>query len=70
MKINYPIVEPYVYSINKIIIELQSHADVGLSQSEAGNRNKTFGDNVYKTQKQKSIFLMMLLQFKSPIVYL
>lgn len=70
MKINYPILDPHTFSVKEILIELQSDSAAGISQHEAENRTKTFGLNVYQTQKQKSILLMMLLQFKSPIVYL
>lgn len=70
MKINYPIADPHTFSIKEILIELQSDSAAGISQNEAENRTKAFGLNVYQTQKQKSILLMMLLQFKSPIVYL
>jgi len=70
MKINYPIAHPHTYSITEILTELQTDSDSGISQSEADKRTKAFGLNIYKAQKQKSIFMMMLLQFKSPIVYL
>ena len=69
MKINYP-ADPHTYSVKEILTELQSDSLAGISQPEAENRTKAFGLNVYQTQKQKSILLMMLLQFKSPIVYL
>ena len=70
MKINYPPADPHTFSVKEILTELQSDSDAGISRNEAENRTKAFGLNVYQTQKQKSIFLMMLLQFKSPIVYL
>ncbi len=70
MKINYPPADPHTFSVKEILTELQSDSNSGLSRNEAENRTKAFGLNVYQTQKQKSILLMMLLQFKSPIVYL
>lgn len=70
MKVNFPIAEPHTFSVEEIQTELQSDSVSGISQTEAENRTKEFGLNVYHAQKQKSILLMMLLQFKSPIVYL
>lgn len=70
MKIKYPIADPHTFSHQEIIEAFKTNADAGLSHSEAEQRTKMFGPNVYETQKQKSILMMMLLQFKSPIVYL
>jgi len=70
MKINYPIIDPHTFSISEILKELQSNSIEGISQNEAVKRTKAFGNNVYQSQKQKSILLMMISQFKSPIVYL
>ncbi len=70
MKIKYPIADPHIFSAQEIIELFKTDAGVGLSEAEAEKRTKEFGLNVYETQKQKSILMMMLLQFKSPIVYL
>jgi Ca2+-transporting ATPase len=70
MKIKYPIADPHTFSVKEILTELQTDPIAGISQNDAEKRTKAFGLNVYKTQRQKSILLMMLLQFKSPIVYL
>ena len=70
MKINYPISDPHSYSVEDILKTFQTDATAGLIQAEAETRIKEFGPNVYQAQKQKSVWLMMLLQFKSPIVYL
>ena len=70
MKINHPIENPHHYSVKEILHALQTDATLGLSAKEAKKRNRTFGFNSYHTQKQKSVLLMFLLQFKSPIVYL
>ncbi|MEB2783811.1 cation-translocating P-type ATPase [Algoriphagus persicinus] len=70
MKINYPIADPHTFSVDEILLALKTDSAIGISQKEAENRAKEFGSNLYKAQKQKSIVLMMLLQFKSPIVYL
>lgn len=66
----YPIADPHTFSVEEILYEFQVDATTGISKTEAEKRTIEFGSNVYEAQKQKSILLMMLLQFKSPIVYL
>jgi Ca2+-transporting ATPase len=70
IKIKYPLAEPHAFSLEEILLEFQTNPVDGINQSEAENRTKEFGPNVYETKKQKSILLMFFLQFKSPIVYL
>ena len=70
MKIKYPLADPHTLSVEEILLAMHTDTEVGLSQAEAEKRAVAFGPNIYQTQKQKSILLMMLLQFKSPIVYL
>ncbi|MFO0479036.1 MAG: cation-translocating P-type ATPase [Bacteroidota bacterium] len=70
MKIKYPLVEAYTFSVEEILLKFQTDPITGITQSEAENRTKEFGLNVYEAKKQKSVLLMFFLQFKSPIVYL
>jgi P-type Ca2+ transporter type 2C len=70
MKINYPIADVHTLSAEEVFQSFQTNAETGLSNSEAEKRSKEFGVNSYQAQKQKSIWTMMLQQFKSPIVYL
>ncbi|HSI77496.1 MAG TPA: cation-transporting P-type ATPase, partial [Lunatimonas sp.] len=70
MKINYPLTDPHTFSAEEILGAFDTDTDAGLSQREAEKRSKDFGPNSYQAQKQKSILLMLLLQFKSPIVYI
>lgn len=70
MKINYPVVDPHTFTVDEILETFQTNAESGISEAEAEQRTKEFGPNVYQTQKQKSMWMMLLLQFKSPIVYL
>lgn len=70
MKIKYPPIAPHTFSVEEILREFQTDSEAGLTQNEAEKRAIDFGSNTYQSQKQKSIWLMMLLQFKSPIVYL
>lgn len=70
MKIKYPFAEPHAFSVEEILLEFQTDPITGITQSEAENRTKEFGLNVYEAKKQKSVLLMFFLQFKSPIVYL
>ncbi|MFM9945502.1 MAG: cation-translocating P-type ATPase [Bacteroidia bacterium] len=57
-------------SLEKLISELQIDTGKGLTESEVKKRLKIYGSNSYKEQKQKSIFLIFLQQFNSPIVIL
>jgi P-type Ca2+ transporter type 2C len=70
MKINYPLELVYTLSVEEIVTALETNAENGISAGEAINRTATFGANVYAEQKQKPVWLMLVLQFKSPIVYL
>ena len=70
MKIQYPLKNPHVLSIEETLKSFQTNVNQGLSVHEANHRNKTFGLNVYEAQPQKSVWLILLEQFKSPIVYL
>lgn len=70
MKIDYPQNDSHTLSKEEILVAFHTEATKGISAQEAEKRATTFGPNVYQTQKQKSLLLMMLLQFKSPIVYL
>ena len=70
MKINYPIKNPHTVSVEEILHLFQTDIAAGLNKTEAEKRSDTFGLNVYKTQKIKPIWLMLLQQFNSPIVYL
>ena len=70
MAINYPVENPHTLSVEEVLQAFQTDAIKGISQTEADQRIKDFGPNVYQAQKQKSIWLMLLKQFASPIVYL
>lgn len=70
MKINYPIADSHTFSATDIVVELQTDAKVGITETVAAQRMEEFGPNRYKVQKEKSLFMVALLQFKSPIVYL
>ncbi len=70
MKIKYPINDAHTLSVIEVLEIFQTNGKSGLSRSEADKRSKEYGLNVYTAQKQKSIWLILLQQFKSPIVYL
>lgn len=67
---NYPLPDPHTLSVEEVLLAFETDATKGLSQAEAEKRITAYGQNIYQTQKQKSIWMMLLLQFKSPIVYL
>jgi Ca2+-transporting ATPase len=70
MKIKYPAEDVQTLSAEEVFQSFQTNAETGLSSAEAEERSKEFGLNTYQIQKQKSIWMMILQQFKSPIVYL
>lgn len=70
MKIKSLSDEPYSFSVEETLLAYQTNPTDGLSESEAEIRIKEFGPNVHQAKKQKSILLLLLMQFKSPIVYL
>ncbi|WP_435353085.1 cation-translocating P-type ATPase [Emticicia sp. SJ17W-69] len=70
MKIKYLANDAHTLSVAEVLDIFQTNADTGLSKVEAAKRLKEFGLNVYTSQKQKSMWLILLEQFKSPIVYL
>lgn len=70
MQIKYPLENTHNLSIAEVLQSFQTDAQVGITSQEAANRSKTFGFNVYEAQKQKSIWLIWIQQFMSPIVNL
>ncbi|MFV8466771.1 cation-translocating P-type ATPase [Flavobacterium sp. LB1P62] len=70
MSIKYPLKDPYTFTIDEIVDLFQTDMIKGISKSEAEKRSNEFGLNVYQVKKQKSIWIILLQQFKSPIVYL
>ncbi|MFC5283481.1 cation-translocating P-type ATPase [Pedobacter alpinus] len=70
MEIEYPIKNAYSLTAESLEKNLSTSQTEGVSDAEALKRGKHFGLNSYKSQKQKSLWRMVLEQFKSPIVYL
>lgn len=70
MNIKYPIEHPHTLSIEEALNQFQTDINQGISASEAEKRTNEFGPNVYQEQKQKSVWYILLGQFRSPIVYL
>jgi Ca2+-transporting ATPase len=66
----YPIDHPFSITIDEVIGLAQTDGNKGISEHEAARRRKAYGLNSYKTQKKKSLWLILLAQFNSPIVYL
>ena len=70
MTIKYPIENVYSLSLPEALEALQSDAATGISQAEANSRGEQFGANIYQAQKQKTVWAILLHQFKSLIVYI
>lgn len=66
----YPIKFAHSLPIENINDILQTNQPTGLSESDIAKRIKMYGLNRYEEQKQKSIFLLLFEQFKSPIILL
>ena len=70
MNIKYPLESVHTLSVDEIMTAFETNAQNGIGAAEAETRTAKFGANIYAAQKQKPLWLMLLLQFKSPIVYL
>lgn len=70
MEFIYPIINPQAFSSSEIVDALASDGKVGLSVQEVETRSKKFGSNTYQSKKQKSVFVLLIEQFNSPIIYL
>lgn len=70
MTLKYPFKDPHTLLVEEVCETFETQLETGLSASEAAKRSKTYGLNVYQTQKQKPIWLMVVQQFNSPIVFL
>jgi P-type Ca2+ transporter type 2C len=70
MKIKYPIENAHNLSVEDISKALQTDIIQGLASREANKRTIEYGLNLYEAQLQKSIWHILLKQFKSPIVNL
>lgn len=66
-KVNKP---PFALNIQEILSELYTHADNGLTSGAAKERLLTYGANKIEEEKSKSLWLIFLSQFTSPIVWL
>jgi P-type Ca2+ transporter type 2C len=60
----------YSIDITTVVNQLQTDTDRGISTELAQKRFQEFGRNVLEQNKQQPWWLILLRQFKSPIVYL
>lgn len=67
---NYPLDHPFSLPGEEVVRLLDTHSDEGISVKEAERRTKRYGSNTYPAQAAKSPWLILLAQFRSPIVYL
>ncbi|MBB5638392.1 Ca2+-transporting ATPase [Pedobacter cryoconitis] len=67
---NYPLEYPFSLSVEAVLKRSETDNNNGISAPEAAKRSLTYGLNTYKTQKQKSLWQILIAQFNSPIVYL
>lgn len=57
-------------AVDEVIDEMQTDPEQGLSQEEAEKRLKEHGPNQLEERKQKSLFMLFLEQFNTPVAYL
>ena len=69
-EITYPLANGYALDIVKVCKALQTDEMQGITNKEAEERTIKFGPNSYQLEKKKSIWLVLLAQFNSPLVYL
>ena len=70
MNIKYPVENIHSLSVDEVVNNFQTDTLNGISKAAAAKRKIQFGANVYQSQKQKSLWQILLNQFKSPLVYL
>lgn len=70
MQLKHSAKDTYTLSIDEVLAIFQINIETGLSKVEVEKRSKEYGLNVYISQKPKNPWLILLEQFKSPIVYL
>lgn len=70
MKTKIPVSDIHSFTIEEILRDFNTNPEIGLTKNEASARIKKHGLNVYTSQKPKNPWLILLEQFKSPIVYL
>nr|MBI1229146.1 HAD-IC family P-type ATPase [Cytophagales bacterium] len=62
--------EVYLKSVEDVGEALSVNLQQGLSEDEVKKRREKYGRNILTEQKQRSIWQILLSQFKNPIVYL
>lgn len=70
MKTKIPVSDIHTFTIEEILRDFNTNPETGLTKNEASARIKKHGLNVFTSQKPKNPWLILLEQFKSPIVYL
>lgn len=66
----YPIENAHLIKVDDIAKILDINLQTGLKESSINERITKYGLNSYAEQKQKSIWLILVEQFKSPIILL
>ncbi|TCD01498.1 cation-translocating P-type ATPase [Pedobacter psychroterrae] len=69
-EITYPLEFSYALNVAEVCKVLDTDQTSGITNAAAEERALKFGLNIYQSQKKKSIWMMLIGQFKSPIVYL
>ncbi len=62
--------KPHASEVEKVISELNADSEKGLSKEEAKKRLKKHGPNKLREKQERSIWQLLLDQFKSAVIYL
>ncbi len=63
-------IKPYALNIEEVARKLDTDINNGLSDNKAAEKLKEYGPNRLKEKKEKSIWQLLIDQFKSAIIYL
>ncbi|MBK9737581.1 MAG: cation-translocating P-type ATPase [Saprospiraceae bacterium] len=70
MHIKYPFKNPHTLSVTEVLLAFEVDKHEGLTISKSTHRNSQFGLNSFILKPPKSLWLVLLKQFQSLIVYL
>ena len=66
----YPITQAHTLAADHLASLLQTNLQSGLSDADAKQRIGKYGSNSYEAKPQRSVFLILVEQLKSPIILL
>lgn len=68
MKIAYPKLDYWSFSLTDLIQQFQTNSDQGLKSDEADRRISVYGRNLIKSRKRTDTLTLLFSQFRIPII--